>query len=460
MKLWQKVSIASISVLLAVVITCSTLLLLQTKDNIIQLTTEQAQTEQWNLSVSFSEMVQYYLNNESNPAVKRSGINYCFKRFATHSSVLIGKEGTIYSAVSIKPQEILPINNNNQQKVILRKIGDRNILIVGSGLNLLNDNYYIYTVKDITEVYDSITAMTWRFVLICGVGVFAGTLLIIGLVRHANKPLIQLKDITRRIAVGEYDKRAQVQSKDEAGELAADFNAMADAVQNHIFELEETAKRQQLFIGGLTHEFKTPLTSMIIHSDTLLSADLSKEEAQNSLIHIHTQCRWLERLTQKLLKLITLKENIIIKPESVKTLFDDVVESTAETFSERNITIKSECDIDFLKMDYDLMKSLLINLIDNASKASEPGQSITLRAYDNVLEVRDNGKGIPQSEIKRITDPFHRVDSSRSKKTGGSGLGLALVKRIADVHNAHLVIDSQLNNGTTVKVIFHDALPC
>jgi signal transduction histidine kinase len=459
MKLWQKVSITSIAVLLVVVTACSALLLLQAKDSIVQLTTEQAQTEQRNLSTSFSEMVQYYLNDESNPVVMQSGISYCFKHFAGDSSVLIGKEGTIYSAVSVKPEMILPIDNDNEQKVLLTKIDGRNILIVGSGLILLDDLYSVYTIKDVTEVFDSIIAMTWRFVLICGVGIIVGTLFIIWLVRHANKPLIRLKDTTRHIAVGEYDKRAKVQSKDEVGELATDFNAMADAVQTHISDLEDTAKRQQLFIGGLTHEFKTPLTSMIIHSDTLLSADLNKEEAQNSLIHIHAQCRWLERLTQKLFQLITLEEDIKIRSENVKTLFDDIMESTAETMRERDTPLKSECNMESLKMDYDLMKSLLINLIDNASKASEPGQPITLLAYDNVLEVRDNGKGIPQGEIERITDPFYMVDRSRSKKTGGSGLGLALAKRIADAHDARLVIDSQMNAGTTMKVIFSDNPP-
>jgi signal transduction histidine kinase len=372
--------------------------------------------------------------------------------------VLISKEGTIYSAVNVKLEKILPIDNDNEQKVLLMKIGSRNILIVGSGLILLGDHYSVYTIKDVTEVFDNIIAMTWRFVLICGIGIIVGTLLIILFVRHASKPLIKLKDTTRRIAVGEYDKRAQVQSKDEVGELATNFNAMADAVQSHISDLEDTAKRQQLFIGGLTHEFKTPLTSMIIHSDTLLSADLSKEEAQNSLIHIHAQCRWLERLSQGLFKLLTLEEDIKIKFENVKTLFDDIIESTAETMRERETPLKSEYNIESLKMDYDLMKSLLINLIDNASKASEPGQPITLRAYDNALEVRDNGKGIPQGEIERITDPFYMVDRSRSKKTGGSGLGMALVKRIADAHDVRLVIDSQINVGTTIKVIFPENL--
>lgn len=458
MKLWQKISLASIAAMVTVVATCSTLLLMQTKDNMVQLTIEQAKAEQWNLLTSFSEMVQYYLNGETNPVVKQSGINYCFKRFAGNSSVLVGKEGTIYSSIDVKPEMILTLDNYNEQKVWLKKIDGRNILIVGSQLVLLNDSYSVYTVKDVTDVFYNISSITRRFVLICGIGTIVGTLLVIGFVRRANKGLIRLKDTTRCIAVGEYDKRVPVQSNDEVGELATDFNIMADAVQAHISNLEETAKRQQFFISALTHEFKTPLTSMIIHSETLLSADLSKEDMQNSLIHIHEQCRWLERITQKLLKLITLKEDVKIKPENVKMLFDDVVESTDRMIHERNTPLEIECKVEGLNMDYDLIKSLLINLIDNASKASEPGQTITLKAYDNTLEVQDSGKGIPQDEIERITDPFYMVDRSRSKKNGGSGLGLALVKQIAHAHNARLVIESQVNVGTTIKVIFPDKL--
>ena len=100
------------------------------------------------------------------------------------------------------------------------------------------------------------------------------------------------------------------------------------------------------------------------------------------------------------------------------------------------------------------MKSLLINLIDNASKASKEGQPIFLRAYDNVIEVRDEGRGIPQDEISRLTDPFYMVDPSRSKAKGGSGLGLALAQKIADAHNAQIVIESDVGMGTTVRLLF------
>lgn len=454
MKLWQKVSVLSISVLILVVAACSTLLLIHAQDSILELTKEQARDQQRNLKTSFLEIVQYYFKDETNSIVKESAVKYCFSRFASESAVLVNADETLYSFVSIKPEVILPLTSQYEQYTFLDEIDSRNILIIGSNVTVLNDEYSVYIVKDVTDVYNSIRALIWQFVIICTISVAVGTLLIVFLVRCASKPLIRLKDTTRRIAVGEYNVRAEISSKDEVGELAIDFNDMAGAVQTHIARLEDTAQRQRLFIGALTHEFKTPLTSMIIHTDTLLTANLNDEEAENSLFHLYGQCRWLERLTQKLLKLITLEQDIHVRPENIRELFEDVCDSTAETLKERNTPLNAECNIEILELDYDLMKSLLINIIDNASKASESGQEITLKAYGSTIEVTDYGKGIPKDEIARVTDAFYMADGSRSKKNGGSGLGLALVKHIVDAHHAELIIESGIATGTIVKVIF------
>lgn len=456
MKLWKKVSIISILVLLLVVITSSVLLLYFAKDSILQLTIESAQAEQKNLRVSFSEMINYYFKEETNPVVQASAVKYCFSSFANETSVLVYNDETLYSAINIKPEEILPLTSDDDQQLFLNEVNGRNILIIGNNISIFSNEYSVYVVKDVTTVYNSIAAIVWRFILICGISVIIGILLIILLVRRASRPLIKLKEITRRIAVGEYGKRVEINSRDEVGELATDFNTMADAVQSHIAHLEDTSQRQQLFISGLTHEFKTPMTSMMIHTDTLMTTNLNEAEAKNSLQHIHSQCRWLERLTKKMLQLITLEEEIHVQEESVGTLFEDVYESTLDTLKERDTPLVIECSTDTLEFDFDLMKSLLINLVDNASKASDAGQSITLQAYDNIIEVVDCGKGIPTDEIARVTDAFYMVDRSRSKKMGGSGLGLALVKKIADATGVQLMIESEVNSGTVARIIFSD----
>ena len=397
-------------------------------------------------------MSNYYLEETDSAPVEYSLVKYCFSRFADSTCVLMKGGETLYSNVAVDMSRYTIKGYDAEQ--FEEEIGGRQILITGSNVNVRNERYAVYVVEDITGVYESITRMVWRFALIGGVGILLGFVLIGLLVRRSMQPLAVLKTAAGRIAAGGYGERATVLSKDEVGALANDFNRMAEAVENHIGDLTETAERQRLFISGVTHEFKTPLTTVILNADTLQNAYMDEEERQTALSYIERQCKWLERMTQKLLKLITLKQDIELKPSSVPQLFERVEESMAETLRQRDTRLISECKLNTLSMDADLMQSVLINLVDNASKASAPGQAVTMRAYDDVIEVSDNGIGIQESELARITEPFYVVDKSRSKKLGGSGLGLALVKEIISAHGAELMIESSVGIGTTIRVQF------
>lgn len=452
MKLWQKVSLICSAVLTSIVLLMGGLLLREAEQSILDLTYQQSSDKQRNLSASFSEMSNYYLEDSDTKPVEYSLVKYCFSRFADSTCVLMKGSETLYSNVAVDMSRYIIKGYDAEQ--FEEEIGGRQILITGSNVNVRNERYAVYVVEDITGVYESITRMVWRFALIGGVGILLGFVLIGLLVRRSMQPLAVLKTAAGRIAAGGYGERATVLSKDEVGALANDFNRMAEAVENHIGELIETAERQRLFIGGVTHEFKTPLTTVILNADTLQNAYMDEEKRQTALSYIERQCKWLERMTQKLLKLITLKQDIELKPSSVPQLFERVEESMAETLRQRDTRLISECKLNTLSMDADLMQSVLINLVDNASKASAPGQAVTMRAYDDVIEVSDNGIGIPESELARITEPFYVVDKSRSKKLGGSGLGLALVKEIVNAHGAALEIESSVGVGTTIRVRF------
>lgn len=452
MKLWQKVSLICSAVLTSIVLLMGGLLLREAEQSILELTYQQSSDKQRNLSASFSEMSNYYLEETDSAPVEYSLVKYCFSRFADSTCVLMKGSETLYSNVAVDMSRYAIEGYDAEQ--FEEEIGGRHILITGSNVNVRNECYAVYVVEDITGVYESITRMVWRFALIGGVGILLGFVLIGLLVRRSMQPLAVLKTAAGRIAAGGYGERATVLSKDEVGALANDFNRMAESVENHIGDLTETAERQRLFIGGVTHEFKTPLTTVILNADTLQNACMDEEERQTALSYIERQCKWLERMTQKLLKLITLKQDIELKPSSVPQLFERVEESMAETLRQRDTRLISECKLNTLSMDADLMQSVLINLVDNASKASAPGQAVTMRAYDDVIEVSDNGIGIPESELARITEPFYVVDKSRSKKLGGSGLGLALVKEIISAHGAELMIESSVGIGTTIRVQF------
>ena len=223
--------------------------------------------------------------------------------------------------------------------------------------------------------------------------------------------------------------------------------------------LRDEADRRTMFMSALTHELKTPMTSISGNAQTLLRTKMDEDEREDALVRIDNECTRIERLSQKLMQLIVLHQNQSIRLEeaSIADLLNSVRLSCSEQLKQRGLQLKTSSSMDTLVMDKDLLSSLLLNLIDNAGKASRMGDTIELTAEGNVIVVRDHGKGIPRDEMDKITQPFYMVDKSRSKKAGGIGLGLALASEIAKLHGATLDIESTVGKGTTVKVVFeHD----
>ena len=458
MKLWQKTAIICISVLLFIVFACSAVLLVHAKNSILELTYSHAEDKQRGLASSFSEMASYYLTEEDSATVEASLVNYCFSRFADFSSVLMRGEETLYSGVSVDPRTLLPLSGNEYGiQLTEREIEGRNVLIVGSLVTVKSTPYAVYVVEDISTTYNSITNMAGTFVIVSMAGILLGAGSIALLMRRSTRPLTALALTARRIADGEYGIRASVETHDEVGTLADDFNMMAKAMETRIAELTETAERQRLFIGGVTHEFKTPLTALLLHTRMLRRANMTEEEKDGSLAHIESQCEWLERLVQTLLRIITLDREIERKPCAVDVLFDRVRQNTQKSLADRGVTLNTLSDGGTLLVNADLIQSLLINLVDNAAKAYDTGmenRKVCLTVSGSTIEVSDNGRGIPKEALPRIFEPFYMVDKSRSKKSGGSGLGLTLVRKIADAHGAEITVESSVGKGTTVRLRF------
>ncbi|MDO4274397.1 MAG: HAMP domain-containing sensor histidine kinase [Eubacteriales bacterium] len=225
-------------------------------------------------------------------------------------------------------------------------------------------------------------------------------------------------------------------------------------------ELQEVAEKQELLLGALSHEMKTPLTSIIGYSDSLLHVKLTGEQRIRALEHINREGRRMEALTGKMLQMMGMYQNdaVLIQQYSSGELIKRVEDLECERARERGIILMTCCEDFFMDMDIELMVSLLLNLIDNAMRASKEGDKVIVRAVCrdkvNVLEVEDFGRGIPENELMRVTEAFYMVDKSRSRREGGAGLGLALCRRIAELHGGEIEIKSQVGKGTTVTVRF------
>lgn len=456
MKLWQKTALLCAAALLCVAAACSALLLAYTRSALLDAARDGAAGRQQALAASFCELAGRYLRADDSEAVQAAVAGYCFSRFAGDSGVLLRGGRTLYSAVSADPLALLPLPEDAlRPRLAEGTAGGRRVLTAGSAVTLHGTAYAVYVVEDVTGVYEDVARMAAAFLLLSAACALPGAGIVALLLRRGARPLTELAGAARRIADGEYGIRARVRTRDEVGTLAGDFNAMADALEARIAELAGTAERQRLFIGGVTHEFRTPLTALLLHARLLRRANMTDAERDASLEHIEQQCQWLERLVQALLGIVALGREAGRAPCKTDALFARVRQSAEQALAARGAALETRADGGTLLIDADLMRSLLVNLVDNAAKAYDPGAPgarVLLAAGGGEITVTDHGRGIPPEALAHIFEPFYTVDRSRSKRRGGSGLGLALVKAVADAHGAALTVESAPGRGTVVRL--------
>lgn len=454
MKLATKLTAICATVLLLASAALSGAMLWQVREQSYQSLTQRSEEKLYKLTHAFTEAVI-----RDHTAIGSSGsqnvfLKYCFQKCGAEDGVL-ARNGELLSApAQIDPRNYLDVSLGGGVQSARCSAAGKHYLVLGCALEWKQSECQVYLVSDASFIHMELAELLGRFVLmalcICGFGLFG-----VGwLVRGTLSPLSQLQKTTEYIAGGNYAERVRVPSKDEVGLLADNFNRMVAAVEAHVQALTEKNTRQQLFIGSVTHEFKTPLTSLLLNVDTLRTVYLPEEKQQELLEAMDVQLHWLEQMVHKLLKLISLGKTAQIRRSSVLELLEQVQEMTKGAMEKYGTELKIICTVDTLPMDKDLMCSALVNLVENSAKASSPGQTILLRGTENTIEVADSGRGIPEKDLTRVTEPFYMGDPSRSKVNGGFGLGLALVKEIADVHGASLEIQSTPNEGTTVRLIF------
>ncbi len=349
------------------------------------------------------------------------------------------------------------LSEENRSYKIVRDDGGVYLIFV-SPVKAAGSVYYIETTKDITYVYTDRASALSSIQLITLLSVFLTAILTLIISHVLTKSIISLSKTTRRFAKGNLEIRARQKGNDEIAALSRDFNFMADSIEQKIDELKDRAERQEDFTASFAHELKTPLTSIIGYSDMIRTMPLSDEETMEYANYIYLQGKRLESLSFKLLELIASgKKEIEFKEINAESLITDVYNTVLLSLKEKNIRLSVDFSYAVLLGDKDLLSSLLINLIDNARKASADGSVIELkgRRANGVyrISVKDHGIGIPKAALSHITEAFYMVDKSRARKEGGAGLGLSLCARIVGLHNGDWEIDSREGVGTTITVI-------
>jgi len=320
-------------------------------------------------------------------------------------------------------------------------------------------NYTIVYSRDISEIYHSRTNSIYMTVAMALILFILLSFLSFFYSRWITRPIERLQEGAAAISQGEYGHRIPP-TNDEFNSLAHAFNHMADAVRSRSEELEKRANDLQEFIDDLSHEMNTPLTSIQGYSEFLQNTNASPEHRQMALAAIKQETKRLRDIYEKLMQLtISRVHEASLQPTNISVLFNELADSFRPQLEKQNAHLHINNELDMILMDSSFIYILLSNFIRNSLQAlPENGGSIGLSAYMTdkrpVIEVTDNGYGIPKDKIEAIVKPFYRVDKSRSRKTGGVGLGLSICKNIAKLHKADFIIESEEGKGTYAKLIF------
>ena len=332
-----------------------------------------------------------------------------------------------------------------------------------------NNNYVIRTSIPLIFYQKGVQQLQTAFI-----SVMAGAVILLAGVsyiftKRLTRPIFELRNAAESMAGSNYSVRVHVNSHDEIGALSGAFNSMAEQLEKEVHELEEKnvrlAELQQMrseFVANVSHELKTPLTSIRGFLDTLRHGHIKDPAVQERFLDIiDIEAERLNQLISDILQLSEIEGmqgELELQRFDLSALLDDVATLLDDKATENKVSIVVEDSeaLPVLASSYRI-KQILINLVDNAIKYNKPGGRVYIRASrepDKMVSIRvkDTGEGIPAEHLPRVFERFYRVDKSHSREMGGTGLGLSIVKHIAQLYDGTATVESEEGVGSTFTV--------
>ena len=440
------------------------------RKNIISEVTSNALNEMYSLADAYNQTFERSQFTSNSDEVMDIQLQYFFKtrldeyticvRYQEIDGTLVNDAEHGYFVYNHTVLSLDDVENNDYNSIA-------NETISYGTLHYQDSEYLIckYTTKNRLSIYhltcidyakDKLRNLTMYMIVITFSVMVVMSIIVALILRHSLRSLKELNATAADIAKGNYDKRVNVRGKNEIATLGTTFNQMAEAVETRTKSLEESERQKTLFMGNLTHELKTPLAAISGYAQTLLTVRLDEADEVEALGYIDEECKRLERLSKKMLRLLELdtEQKLELHEIPVRQLFERTGRLCRKLLETKGVTLQYEEHGECFLVEEDLMTEVLVNLVDNANKASKQGDTIRLIANDHQILVQDTGCGIPEEEQKKILEPFYMIDKSRSRKNGGAGLGLALTALILKRHDVTLAIESEEGKGTTMILNF------
>ncbi len=313
--------------------------------------------------------------------------------------------------------------------------------------------------------FNSFLTRVYLAIGLTGLLALALTLFIVRrLSRGIVKPLRAMEETAASMAEGCYDKRVEVTSRDEVGQLGESLNTLAQALSGFVARTEQTEKLRRDFVANVSHELRTPLTVIRGYTEALRDGTVTEPEQEERFTRLIVgETERLERLISDLLDLSRLQAeqySMEVEPIPLDEIIDSVVGMLRVKAKEKGVTLQWEHDgkIPPIRGNGDRLIQLMLILLDNAVKYTPDGGaiSIDLKQVDGhaVVNVSDTGVGIPSEDLPFIWERFYKVDKAHTRDNHGTGLGLAIAREIIDRHGAKVAVSSGEGQGTTFVLTF------
>jgi signal transduction histidine kinase len=314
------------------------------------------------------------------------------------------------------------------------------------------ENVYVFElVENISYFYNIMNKI--RYILFIGAGgfIFLITLASLYIAHKTTKPIKYLLRATEKFSKQQFEP-VKLNRKDELGMLATGLDQMGIQLNNYI-------QYQKQFISNVSHELKTPLAAIRGFSQYLSEGENQDKDLQKIYFHLVNESDRLTMLINELLMLSRFDkaEELSSEKTDLSELIDNVVLDMKSKAYKKEITLEVNLEKEvYVHVNKILMSHAVANILDNAIKYSNAKSHIRIETFvrqmDAIIKVSDQGIGIEQKDIARVQERFYRAQNSNVAK--GTGLGLSMCKEIVEKFNGHLVIESEINVGTTVSIIF------
>jgi len=318
-----------------------------------------------------------------------------------------------------------------------------------------------------TRRASTVGAMTGLLMVIAFIAFGIAVIVAAILSRRFTSPLRRLTDASRRIAEGDLASRVSPEAVGagtlELSELAAQFNTMADRLEESVAIIRRDRDRSRDFLADVSHELRTPIAALRTFTELLQGKAGDKPETRAEFLESSAvQLERLDWLAQNLLELSKLDSGLVLldlRPDDVRATVESAVEQAEPTAAKRGVRLELQLPDAPLRIRHDPPRvgQIVTNLVGNALKFTERGGRVRVSVRPDgdggaQLEVSDTGVGIDAAELPRIFERFYRGSRMHEARSTGSGLGLAIVKSIVDMHGGTIAVESQVGKGSTFVV--------